>query len=204
MTRFSDLKRLPDVPAAKVLAAGNVVLQTKLDAPASASIPDILAELEAKDALIDMLHLLAHALPGRQATWWACLAARDTLIEGDPIPASLQTAEAWVYQPGFETRIKVRSALDAAGNEDETVFCAMAACFSDGTLGPGELEDYDAPAGAVGGATFGMILTSLFFDEDEVEKQGALLLERALNIARGGNGKVSLEDLSPTQMETPQ
>ena len=86
--KFAALKKLPDVPAAKILAEGNVVLQETLDAPASASIGDVLTELEAKGGLIDMLQLLAHALPGREATWWACLAARDTLAQGAAVPAS--------------------------------------------------------------------------------------------------------------------
>ena len=186
--RFSDLTKVPAVPAAKVLARGNAVLQTPLDAPASASIADVLAELEAKGALIDMLQLLAHALPAREATWWACLSARDTLAEGTPV---LKAAEAWVYQPGVNTRTLAREALDTATNQDETVLCAMAASFADGTLGPGELEDYTAPAGAVGAAAFGMALTALFHDEDKVEAEGQVLLARALDIARGGSGTLA-------------
>lgn len=189
--RYSDLKKVPDAPAAKILARGNVVLQTRLDAPASASIAEVLAELDAKGALIDMLQLLAHALPAREATWWACLSARDTLAEGGALTPPLKAAEAWVYQPGTESRRQAREALDSASNEDETVLCAMAACFADGTLGPDEFEDYDAPPGAVGGAVFGMTLISLFHDEDLVGARGPLLLARALDIARGGNGNVA-------------
>ncbi|WP_417689088.1 DUF6931 family protein [Roseibium sp.] len=198
---FSDLKKLPDVPAAKVLTEGNAVLQTTIDAPASASIAAVLAELEAKGALLDMLQLLAHALPAREAVWWSCLSARETVAEGAALPPSLKAAEAWVYQPGQDTRAKAREALDTASNEDETVLCAMAAAFAAGTLGPGELDDFAAPAGAVGAAAFGMALTSLFHDEDKVEERGKLLLARALDIARGGNGNV----LRPrTANETPR
>ena len=189
--RFGALKKLPEEPAAEILARGNAVLQTSLDAPASASVPEVLSELDAKGALIDMLQLLAHALPPREATWWACLSARDILPENasEP-PPPLKAAEEWVIQPSEDTRSRARKALDAAHNEDETVLCAMAATFADGTLGPGEFEDYEAPPGAVGGAAFGMALTSLFHDEDQVEMRGHWLLERALDIARGGNGRV--------------
>jgi hypothetical protein len=186
---YRDLKKLPGTPAAKILGQCNVVLQTRLDAPASASVADVLTELEAKGALLDMLQLLAHSLPPREATWWACLSARDMVPEGAAIPAPLKAAETWVFQPGVESRTRAREALDSAGNEDETVLCAMAASFADGTLGPGELEDYEAPPGAVGGAVFGMALISLFHDEEKVETRGPLLLARALDIARGGSGK---------------
>jgi hypothetical protein len=210
-SRFSGLKKLPDVPAAKILARGNVVLQTSLDAPASASIPDVLQDLDDKGALLDMFQVLAHALPPRQATWWACLSARDTLPEGTALPASVRAAEAWVFRPGMETRAQAREALDAAGNEDETVLCAMAAAFADGTLGPGELDDYDAPPGAVGGAVFGMVLTALFHeaggddtqDENPMETRGPLYLARALDIARGGNGRIAVAPPQTVPTDSP-
>ena len=191
ISRYGDLKKLPNTPAAKILLQGNAVLQTRLDAPASASIAEVLAELDAKGAVIDMLQRLAHSLPAREATWWACLSARDILAEDAPLPASLRAAEAWVYQPGVESRTRARAALDNAGNEDDTFLCAMAASFADGTLGPGDLEDYEAPRGAVGGAVFGMALMSLFHDEEQVGTRGPLLLARALDIARGGRGHAS-------------
>ena len=200
-TRFSDLKKIPDIPAAKVMAAGNVVLQSPLDASASASVPAVLSELEAKGALIDMLQLLAHTLPAREATWWACLAARDMLGPEKPLPATIQAAEAWVRQPGVESRTQAREALDRAGNEDNTAFCAMAASFADGTLGPGHLNDYESPPGAVGFAIFGMVLDALFHDEDQVDTYGPILLERALSIARGGNGNVPMPAQIPSDKE---
>lgn len=189
--RFIALKKLPDHPAARTLAQSNVVLQTPLEAPASACAATLLSELDSKGAQIDMLQLLAHTLPPREGTWWACLAARDILADADKLTPSIKAAEAWVLQPSLETRTNARAALDTAPNEDETVLCAMAASFADGTLGPGEYEDYDAPPGAVGGAVFGMMLLSLFDQEDEVEARGTLLLDRALDIARGGNGHVA-------------
>ena len=191
IARYADLKKLSNTPAAKILAQGNAVLQSRVTAPASASVAEVLLELEGKEALIDMLQLLAHSLPAREAIWWACLSARDILPRGAPLPACLTAAEAWVYQPGVVNRTRAREALDSAGHDDDTVFCAMAACFADGTLGPGELEDYQAPRGAVGGAVFGMTLMSLFHDADEVETRGPLLLARALDIARGGTGNLS-------------
>lgn len=189
--RFEALRKLPDEPAAKLLARGNAKLQTTLDAPASASVAEVLSELDAKGALIDMLKLLAYTLPPRETTWWACLSARDILsADASALPPPLKAAEDWVLQPSEETRAGARAALDSAPNDDKTVLCAMAASFADGTLGPGELDDYDAPPGAVGGAVFGITLTALFHDEDQVEVRGQWLLERALDIARGGNGQV--------------
>jgi len=114
------------------------------------------------------------------------------------MPAPLSAAEAWEFKPGPESRAAARAALDDDGNEVDTALCAMAASMADGTLGPGELEDYAAPPGAVGGAAFGMLLTALFHDEDKVETRGPELLARALDIARGGNGTpAATEEITP-------
>jgi hypothetical protein len=199
--RFDDLKKLPDIPAAKIMAQNNIVLQSKIDTPANASVAQVLVALDAKGALIDMLQLLAHALPVREATWWACLSARD--IVSDKLTPSIKAAEAWVLHPSEDTRYQARDALDNVSNEDETVLCSMAASFADGTLGPGENEDYDAPPGAVGAAVFGMALLSHFDDGAQVDLRGQWLLARGLDIARGGNGQIgppAIPSSSPTKV----
>jgi hypothetical protein len=185
--RFDDLRKLPDYPAARFLSHGKVKLQTPLDLPAGASAAEMLEALSAQDALIDMLQVLAHALPAREATWWACLTAHDL---GQGKTRAVQAAKAWVRQPGLETRIAAREAYDNAPDEDDTVFCAMAASFADGTMGPGEYEDYDAPPGAVGGVVFGLLLITLFDENSTPEDRGPRLLARGLDIARGGNGEI--------------
>lgn len=184
---FDDLIKLNPGPAARVLSQAQVKLQTPLEGAASATAQEVLAELHAKAAQMDMMQVLAHTLPAREATWWACLAARDL---GPPTKA-VRAAEAWVRQPGFDTRLAAREALDAAPQDDDTMFCAMAASFADGTMGPGEFNDYAAPPGAVGTAVFSLLLIVLFADEAAVEARGALLLARGLDIARGGNGQIA-------------
>ena len=183
---FDDLTKLPDFPAARFLSQGKVKLQTPLDLPGGAAAADVLAALWAQGALVDMLQVLAHGLPPREATWWACLAAHDL---GQGGTRAVRAAEAWVRQPGLETRIAAREALDSAPDDDDTAFCAMAASFADGTMGPGEYDDYDAPPGAVGSVVFGLLLIALFAEDAEPEARGPLLLKRGLDIARGGNGQ---------------
>ena len=182
---FDDLVKLPASPAARYLVQNNVKLETELSAPPSASAAVILAELAEKDAPLDMLQLIAHALPAREAAWWACLAAREI----GQATVAVRAAEAWVRQPGLETRVATREALDRVKPDDDTVFCAMAACFADGTMGPGEYDDYPAPPGAVGMAVHGMMLIAIFADETQVEARTKTLLARGLDIARGGNGQ---------------
>jgi hypothetical protein len=190
--RFEYLKKIPPDPAAKQLAQANTKLQTKLAAPASASVVQVLTELEEKGQKIDMLRLLSVCLPPREATWWACLAARDLIGEdAKTVPPPLAAAERWVFKPNQENRQGARDAFEAAEQDDDTVYCAMAAVYADGTLGPsGVLANSPAPPNGVSAAAFAMNLIAMRANTPRMQVYLDILIDRALDIARGGNGKV--------------
>lgn len=193
--RFKDLKKLPGEPAARLLALAGAKLATPLTSPASASVTAVLNELaQAEDgtrAGIDMLRLLSVALPVREGIWWGCLAARDLVGADAAPPPPLAAAEAWVFKPSDENRTAARRALDAADIDDDTALCAVAVSMCDGKLGPGEMQQYEAPPGGVASAVFGLNLLSLGQAGAEIGARQALLVDRALDIARGGNGRVA-------------
>ncbi len=189
--RFAGMIKVPQEPAAKLLARASAQLTAPISAPASASIDIVLAELAEKGELFDMLHLLAVALPPRERVWWACLAARDYVgPKSKTDPPSLTAAEAWVFDPTDSNRIAASDAIDGAYVDDDTVNCALAALYSDGTLGPGELAQYPAPAGVAEAAAFGMNMVALGELSDKFEEHGAMLVDRAVDIARGGSGQM--------------
>lgn len=188
--RFADLKKVPKEPAARLLAMANARLRTPLKARPAAPVSEVLAELEAAEAWIDMLRLLSVALPARERTWWACLAARDLLPpDVQRLPPPLAAAEAWVFKPGDETRAAARAALESAEADDDTTLCATTVVFCDGTLGPGDLAQHAAPPGAAQAAAFGMNLMSLGKAGTDLGAEANRLIDRALDIARGGNGR---------------
>jgi uncharacterized protein DUF6931 len=155
----------------------------------------VLAELEDKGALVDLLRLLAILLPPRERVWWACMAARDYLgPRSDKDPPSLVASETWVFNPSDENRDAARNSLDHAYVDDDTVNCALAVLYADGTLGPGDLAQYPAPAGASETAAFAMNMVALGELSDKFEEHGKLLIDRALDIGRGGNGQVALDE----------
>lgn len=181
--------KVPKEPAAKLLANASARLRTKVDAPASASVDAVLAELDEKGEIFDMLHLLAVVLPARERVWWACLAARDYVgPKSETDPPSLTAAEAWVFDPNDKHRVAASDAIDKAYVDDDTVHCAMAALYFDGTLGPGDLAQYPAPAGVAEAAAFGMNMVALGELSDKFEEHCVVLVDRAVDIARGGNG----------------
>lgn len=193
--RYKDMAKLPDLPFAKVMAGANVMLKTQLEVPASAPAEVALAELDAKGAWIDILWAFSALLPGRERVWWACLAARDYIgPESDQDPAPLVAAEAWVFQPTDENHVKVSTALDHAYVDDDTSNCAVAALYAGGKLGPGDLAEYPAPAGASEAAAFAMNVVALSERSDRFDLQMQLLIDRAVDIARGGNGRVTIQE----------
>jgi len=193
--RYKDLVKFPEDPAAKVLSRANIILKTPLEAPANATAEVVLEELEAKDAMIDLLRLLPALLPPRERVWWACLAARDYVgPKSDKDPPPLVAAEAWVFDPTDENRTVASTAMDHALVDDDTVHCAVAALYADGTLGPGDLAQHPAPAGASETAAFAMNMVALAEHSDTFEEHGRMLIDRALDIARGGSGRLESAD----------
>ncbi|MGS4946432.1 DUF6931 family protein [Meridianimarinicoccus sp. RP-17] len=189
--RFEGLKKLPRAPALRQLALANLKLDTVLAAPASAPVDAVLAELDASGAYLDMLRVLAAALPVREGIWWACLAGEDIAPDPKSPPPPLAAAQAWVLKPGDATRDKARQAAELAEPDDDTVLCATAVAMHDGKLGSGDLAAYDAPPGTAAMAILGMNLLSLGSVEAEAfEDRKTRLIDRALDIARGGNGRL--------------
>ena len=188
--RFENLKKIPAEPAAKMLSAANTKLQTKLTLPASASVSAVLTELDQKAAKIDILRLLSAVLPPREATWWACLAARD-LVGADikVVPPPLASAEKWVFKPTQENREVVRRAFEGAEQDDDTAYCAMAALYADGTLGPGDMNQYPAPPNGVSAAALAMNLIAMRANVERMQVYLDILIDRGLDIGRGGNGR---------------
>ncbi|MBC7477753.1 MAG: hypothetical protein H7317_06620 [Pseudorhodobacter sp.] len=191
--RFLNLTKIPQQPAARLLSMANAELETELSSPASAAVETVLEELEQKGALIDMLRLLSVALPARERVWWSCLAARDTLPEGAKLPPPLAAAEAWVFKPTEENRAVAHHAVQHASMKDDTKHCAVAVQFHDGTLGPGDLSQHAAPPGGSEVSAFAMNVVAIGRSGKTLEVAAGLLIDRALDIARGGSGRVELK-----------
>ena len=191
--RFLNLTKIPKQPAARMLAMANAELETELSAPASASVETVLQELYEKGALIDMLRLLSVALPARERVWWSCLAARDTLPDGARLPPPLAAAEAWVFKPTEENRAVAHHAVQYASMKDDTKHCAVAVQFHDGTLGPGDLSQHAAPPGGSEVSAFAMNVVAIGRSGKPMEIAAVLLIDRALDIARGGSGRVAVK-----------
>ena len=87
----------------------------------------------------EAVRLCAHALPRREAVWWACMCARGVPPQALPAAdiAALNAAETWVRKPGDEALR--RAAWDAAQATDfrsPEAWAAVGAFWSGGSLSP--------------------------------------------------------------------
>jgi len=91
-----------------------------------------------KQQFVDAVRFLAHALPKREAVWWACLCGRAVAGSNaaPKIAAALQAAEKWVVDPSEENRRAAMPAAEAAEFKTPAGCAAVAAFWSGGSLGP--------------------------------------------------------------------
>ncbi|HYT94445.1 MAG TPA: hypothetical protein VEL76_37365 [Gemmataceae bacterium] len=100
--------------------------------------PQYLDVLIEKQQYVDAVRFLAHALPKREAVWWACLSVRAGLGTTLPAPqaTALQAAERWVADPSETNRRAAETTAEAAGVGTPGGCTAMAAFWSGGSLAP--------------------------------------------------------------------
>lgn len=121
------------VPHLQLDARGAAALDGCADAGAA------LDRLEQAGLLIEATRLMAHALPAREAVWWACMCSRHTAPSGeDPAQeaAVREAAEEWVRR---QTDAQRRAAMDRAqqaGFRSAEAWAATAAFWSGDSMAP--------------------------------------------------------------------
>jgi len=148
--------------------------------------------LTQQSLFLDAVRFLSVALPAREAVWWACVCARETLPADAPLAVAdaLQAAEAWVYRPSEGGRRAAKTAADAARLETAAAWSAIAAFWSGGSItAPGtpavEPDGKLLPA-AVSGA---VLLAAVQREPHRAEERYRGFLAAGTDIANGGNGK---------------
>jgi len=122
--------------------AADICKHFELSAPAQALLqPDMkprpfLEALIEKSLHPDAAMLMAHAMPKREAIWWACRCLRMALGE-QAAPASqdlIAAAEMWVAKPSDELRRSAFAKAEAANFDPPAGLLGMAVFFSSGSL----------------------------------------------------------------------
>ena len=140
---------------------------------------------------IDAVKLLSHALPNREAVWWACICAKQHVKENSDELSfqSLCAAEKWVYDPSEKNR-RITEYFAEKGKYETAAAWLSAAAFWSGDSIVAENEPKVAPAKYLyAHAVAGSILMSVSSEEnDDFDDVFKKYLEHGINIASGGNG----------------
>jgi hypothetical protein len=151
-----------------------------------------LKQLVEQELYPDAVRFLAHALPKREATWWACLSARNAITNKTSAleVKAIELAEAWVYKPDEENRKTTLPAAEAAKFNNPASWAAIAAFWSGDNISP--IPDAVIPpheklyAKAVVGA---VMLAATNGNAQKINENYQLFLHQGLNIACGGDGR---------------
>jgi len=133
----------------------------------------------------DAVRLLAHALPVREAVWWAWVCARRAAGDAPPpmVAGALAAAEQWIAQPTDDNR---RIALARARDDDAPPpanLVALAAGLSGGSLAPRDLPDVPTPVNSAARAIAGAVIVSAVQAAPAFAERYAAFVAQGLEVA---------------------
>jgi hypothetical protein len=145
---------------------------------------------------IEATRVFAHALPKREAVWWACMCATHTspaeIAEGDRKAREL--SELWVRQQTDEIRRNAMEEAKRAGFQSPEAWAAVAAFWSGDSLTPLNTPPVAPPVHLTGVAVAGAVaLASVRGAPNRQPQRLALFLQSAHDIAAGGPGRLPVE-----------
>ena len=108
---------------------------------------EFLELLIGKELFLDAIRLLAYVLPKRWAVGWGCICIRRSLGTGDAakISETHLAVEKLVYDPVEENRRAAQAAAEKDGLESTSSLLAVAAFYSEGSVGPPNREPIAPP-----------------------------------------------------------
>ena len=154
-----------------------------------------LAALETRGLALDAIRLLAHALPRREAVWWACMCARHTApAPPPPLAHCLEAAELWVRKPADDTRRAAYARAEAAGFDSPEAWACTAAFLSGDSMAPAGQPLVPPAPHQAGLAVAGAVTLASVRERPALQPQrlGAFIAS-ARQIAAGGTGRLEPE-----------
>jgi len=149
-------------------------------------------KLVSEGLMQDAVRFLAAALPPREAVWWACTCARQTLPE-DAAPAddaALTAADTWVYTPNEDNRRAASASADATGLDTAAGWAAMAAFWSGGSISEPDLPSVEPDPKIFPVAVWGAVILATVQSEPQLaDDRYRDFIACGLDIANGGNGR---------------
>jgi hypothetical protein len=156
-----------------------------------------LEALEAANLLTEATRLTAHALPRREAVWWACMCARHT--SPNPMPPAdqraLEDAESWVFKGEDALRRRAFEHAQESNFATPEAWAGVAAFWSGDSMAPLGQAPVPPAAHLAGTAVAGSVLLAAVRDPpDRRTARLGRFLASARDIAAGGTGRLAAEE----------
>jgi len=174
-------KELNEIVAASELSEEALGLYTEQQEPGS-----FVDALVQNGHSVDTIRLLAHALPRREAVWWAwSCASKVTGAEPDnEIQAALDATREWIADPTDEHGRDAMEKAEKADMGTPAGCAALAAFLSGNSLAPPELDPVEpgefVGAKAVAGS---IILAGVSREPEKAAEKYHAFIEAALDVA---------------------
>lgn len=187
----TKLRPLDRATLLRWLNGGSIPAHLAADDPSSAI---LLERLMDGQLWAPAARLLAHALPEREATWWACMCVAATAPQarsGELLQAAV-AAEAWVRRPSEAAR---RGASEAARNgsaAEPEIWAARAAALAGVAAAP----DRSLHAGHAADAA--VALAADRGDPGRRVERVRRFIDSGRDIAAGGSGRLASEAAWPS------
>lgn len=147
---------------------------------------DFIAALGEKELFVDAVRFLAHALPRRQAVWWAWVCARRAYGEDAPagVKETLDLTGKWIAEPTDQYRRAAMQQGEAVGFGTPAGSAALAAFLSGDSLAPPDQQAVPPPkyaaAKAIGGA---VILAAVAKEPERANEKFQTFIAQGLEVA---------------------
>jgi hypothetical protein len=184
-----------DRPLGEVLPHAELPPETEPVLAGCATAAEAMERLAAADFKAEAVKIAAHALPKREAVWWACMCARHTAPADDPALAELcAAAETWVRKQTGEDSYAAFRLAEARGFDTPEAWAAVGAFWSGDSMAPPEAPKVPPAPHLAGLAVAGAVnLSSVRGDPLRRDERLTRFLDSARDIARGGAGRLPPE-----------
>jgi len=151
--------------------------------------------------MADAVRFFAHALPRREAIWWAiqCVKSVPALAAGEKPTAALAAAERWVNTPTDENRRTAHTAAEAAALDTPAGCAAMAVFLSEGSLAPAALQVVPPPPHVSQVmVSVAVVLSAVKLEPEHADEKYKRFLSLGNDVAAGTNRWAEQRPMSPT------
>jgi hypothetical protein len=192
----TSTNKLDAAPLAPLLPRLELPPEAEAGVASCALVSEAVDHLAKQNMLVEAARLCAHALPAREAVWWAARCAAVTAPR-DVSPADREAcalAEAWVRKPADATRREAMEKAQTAGFTTAEAWTAVAAFWSGDSMSPPDQPKVPPAPHLTGTAVAGaVILASVRPGAERQPERLGRFLASARDIALGGTGYLEPE-----------